>query len=57
MNYENTCAANYTYESGNSNDNILEHKLGAYESKACSIVSYILKNTNSDQFIVTKEQQ
>lgn len=57
MNYENTCAANYTYESRNTNDNILECKLGAYESKACSIVSYILNNINSDEFAVTKEQQ
>ncbi|WP_432722997.1 DUF4238 domain-containing protein [Staphylococcus equorum] len=57
MNYEKTCAANYTYESGNTNDNILERKLGFYESKACSIVNYILKNINSDQFTVTKEQE
>lgn len=48
---------NYTYESGNTNDNILERKLGVYESKACSIVNDILKKINSEQFTVTKEQQ
>ncbi|WP_228450604.1 MULTISPECIES: DUF4238 domain-containing protein [Staphylococcus] len=33
MNYEKICASNYTYESDNQVDNVLEHKLGKYESK------------------------
>ncbi|RIM84767.1 DUF4238 domain-containing protein [Staphylococcus xylosus] len=57
MSYEKICAANYTYESGDTNDNILERKLGVYESKACLIVNYILKNIDSEQFTITKEQQ
>lgn len=57
MNYEKICAANYTYESGDTNDNILERKLGVYESKACAIVNYILNNITSEQFTITKKQQ
>ncbi|MCH4475753.1 DUF4238 domain-containing protein [Staphylococcus haemolyticus] len=57
MKYENICVANYTYESGNTNDNILERKLGVYESKACPIVNYILNNIDLEQITITEEQQ
>ncbi len=51
MNYENTSAAKYAYENRNTNDNILKRKLKTYESKACLIVNYILKNTNSVELL------
>lgn len=51
MNYENTSAAKYAYENRNTNDNILKRKLKIYESKACLIVNYILKNTNSVELL------
>ncbi|HHJ7841362.1 TPA: DUF4238 domain-containing protein, partial [Streptococcus pyogenes] len=57
INYEKLCASNFSYESDDVVDNILENKLGVYEAKMGSIIDYILKNITSPDFTVTKEQQ
>lgn len=44
MNYEKICASNYTYESDDQVDNVLEHKLGKYESKIEPIIDNIINN-------------
>lgn len=56
-NYKNLCAYNYAYESSDSIDNILENKLGHFESKTCSIVNYILKNINPENLIINDEER
>ncbi|MCL6222069.1 DUF4238 domain-containing protein [Streptococcus dysgalactiae subsp. equisimilis] len=57
MNYETLCSSKYSYESDDNVDNILENKLGAYETKMGAIIDYILNNINATDFKVTKEQQ
>lgn len=57
MNYEKLCASNFSYESDDVVDNILENKLSNYESKMGAIVDYILNNLDATDFTVTKEQQ
>ncbi|WP_273450713.1 DUF4238 domain-containing protein [Streptococcus ferus] len=57
MNYEKICVSNYSYESDDGVDNILENKLAVYEEKMGSIIDYILKNITSPNFTVTNEQQ
>ena len=57
MNYEKVCATNYTYESSDKVDNILEHKLGIYESRIEPIIDHIIKNINSSDFSVSEEDQ
>lgn len=60
MNYEKICASNYSYESHNSIDNILENKLGTYESQMGTIIDNILNNVypnNLKNLKVTKKQQ
>jgi hypothetical protein len=56
-NYKDVCAYNYAYESSDSIDNILENKLGHFESKACSIVNYILKNIDPENLIINDEER
>lgn len=56
MNYESLCSSKYSYESDDNIDNILENKLGTYESKMGAIVDYILNNIEAIDFTVTKEQ-
>lgn len=57
MNYEKVCVTNYTYESADKVDNILEHKLGIYESRIDPIIDHIIKNINSSDFSVSEEDQ
>ena len=57
MNYEKICVSNYSYESDDVVDNILENKLAVYEEKMGSIIDYILKSITSPNFTVTNEQQ
>lgn len=57
MNYEKICASNYAYESEDQIDNILENKLGTYESKVIPIIDYIIENFDSPDFLVTKEDE
>ncbi|WP_436860792.1 DUF4238 domain-containing protein [Staphylococcus caeli] len=57
MSYENICAKNYTYESDEAIDNVLENKLSYYESKIEPIVDYILKNIDSNTLKISKQQQ
>ena len=44
MNYEKICASTYTYESDDQVDNVLEQKLGKYESKIEPIIDDIINN-------------
>ena len=57
MNYEKICASNYTYESDNQVDNVLEHKLGKYESKIEPIIDDIIKNCMTNKLSVSEEDQ
>ncbi|NYS48816.1 DUF4238 domain-containing protein [Streptococcus danieliae] len=64
LNYENICASNYSYESDDTIDNILENKLSRYEAKVSVIIGnilsrteHILKNFTEDTSIITEEQQ
>ena len=57
MNYEKLCVSNFSYESDDVVDNILENKLSTYESKMGAIIDYILNNITAEDFSVTKEQQ
>lgn len=57
MNYEKLCASNFSYESEDVVDNILENKLSTYEAKMGAIIDYILNNITTEDFTVTKEQQ
>ncbi|MDU3653317.1 DUF4238 domain-containing protein [Staphylococcus epidermidis] len=57
MNYEKICASNYTYESDDQVDNVLEHKLGKYESKIEPIIDDIIKNCMINKFSVSEEDQ
>lgn len=57
MNYERICASNCTYESDDQVDNVLEHKLGKYESKIEPIIDDIIKNYKTNNFSVSEEDQ
>ena len=57
MNYESTCFSNYTYESEDTPDNILENKLSYYEAQMGAVIIYILSHFMDEDFVVTKEQQ
>ncbi|MBE7355446.1 DUF4238 domain-containing protein [Staphylococcus haemolyticus] len=57
MNYEKTCYYHYTYESDDQVDNVLERKLGKYESKIEPIIDNIIKNYNTNNFSVSEEDQ
>lgn len=57
MNYEKICASNYTYESDDQVDNVLEHKLGKYESKIEPIIDNIINNYMKNNFSVSEEDQ
>lgn len=57
MNYERICDSNYTYESDDQVDNVLEHKLGKYESKIEPIIDNIIKNYKTNNFSVSEEDQ
>lgn len=57
MNYESTCFSNYTYESEDTPDNILENKLSYYEAQMGAVIKYILSHFMDEDFVVTKEQQ
>lgn len=57
MNYEKLCASNFSYESDDDVDNILENKLSTYEAKMGAIIDYILNNITTTDSTVTKEQQ
>ncbi|WP_270234845.1 DUF4238 domain-containing protein [Staphylococcus warneri] len=57
MNYEKLCASNYTYESDNQIDNVLERKLGMYESKIEPIIDNIIKNYKINNFSVSEKDQ
>ena len=56
MNYESTCFSNYTYESEDTPDNILENKLSYYEAQMGAVIKYILSHFMDEDFVVTKEQ-
>lgn len=56
-NYKDVCAYHHAYESSDGIDNILENKLGHFESKACSIVNYILKNIDPENLIINDKQR
>uniref|UniRef100_UPI000ABD245D DUF4238 domain-containing protein n=1 Tax=Staphylococcus aureus TaxID=1280 RepID=UPI000ABD245D len=43
MNYEKVCVATDAYETEDKVDNILENKLGVYESEIEKIIDYIIK--------------
>ncbi|HCU7193951.1 DUF4238 domain-containing protein [Staphylococcus epidermidis] len=57
MNYEKICASTYTYESDDQVDNVLEQKLGKYESKIEPIIDDIINNCMTNNFSVSKEDQ
>lgn len=57
MSYSKVCAKNNSYESDEVIDNILESKLGDYESQMGSIIDYILENIMSDELYISEEQQ
>ena len=57
MNYKKLCASNYSYESDDVVDNILENKLGVYEEEMGVIINYILNNITATDFTITKEKQ
>ncbi|MGS5449700.1 DUF4238 domain-containing protein [Staphylococcus haemolyticus] len=57
MNYKKICASNYTYESDDQVDNVLEHKLEKYESKIGPIIDDIIKNCMTNKFSVSEEAQ
>lgn len=57
MSYSKVCAKNNSYESDEVIDNILESKLGDYESQMGSIIDDILKNILSDEVYISEEQQ
>lgn len=57
MKYEKLCSSNYSYESTEVIDNILENKLSIYESKMGAIVDFIINNFQEDDFTVSEEQQ
>lgn len=57
MNYEKICASTYTYESDDQVDNVLEQKLGNYESKIEPIIDDIINNCMTNNFSVSKEDQ
>lgn len=57
MNYEKVCVSSDAYESEDRVDNILEHKLGKYESEIEKIVDYIIKNINSKSLDVSVNMQ
>ncbi|KAA3422725.1 DUF4238 domain-containing protein, partial [Streptococcus pneumoniae] len=54
MNYEKICASTYTYESDDQVDNVLEQKLGKYESKIEPIIDDIINNCMTNNFSVSK---
>lgn len=51
------CASTYTYESDDQVDNVLEQKLGKYESKIEPIIDDIINNCMTNNFSVSKEDQ
>ncbi|HCW9411797.1 TPA: DUF4238 domain-containing protein, partial [Staphylococcus aureus] len=53
MNYEKVCVATDAYETEDKVDNILEHKLGVYESEIEKIIDYIIKNIKSKDLDVS----
>ena len=57
VNYERLCFSDYSYESDDTIDNILENKLGHYEAKMGAIVNDILNHFSDEDFTVTREQQ
>lgn len=57
MKYEKICATNYAYESDEAVDNILEGKLGNYESKLGPIIEYIIENITSNDLSISERQQ
>lgn len=57
VNYERLCFSDYSYESDDTIDNILENKLGHYEAKMEAIVNDILNHFSDEDFTVTREQQ
>lgn len=57
MHYESTCFSNYTYESEDTADNILENKLSYYEARMGAVIKYILNHFIDEDFVVTKEKQ
>ncbi|RIO26770.1 DUF4238 domain-containing protein, partial [Staphylococcus saprophyticus] len=57
MKYEKICASNYTYESDDQVDNVLERKLGKYESKIEPIIDNIIKNYKLNNFSVSEKDQ
>lgn len=57
VNYERLCFLDYSYESDDTIDNILENKLGHYEAKMGAIVNDILNHFSDEDFTVTREQQ
>lgn len=57
MNYEKICASTYTYESDDQVDNVLEQKLGKYESKIEPIIDDIINNCMTNNFSVSKKDQ
>lgn len=57
MNYEKICASTYIYESDDQVDNVLEQKLGKYESKIEPIIDDIINNCMTNNFSVSKEDQ
>ena len=57
MNYEKVCVATDAYETEDKVDNILEHKLGVYESEIEKIIDYIIKNIKSKDLDVSENMQ
>lgn len=64
LNYENIGASNYSYESNDTIDNILENRLSHYEAKVSVIIGnilskteHMLKNFTKDTSIITEEEQ
>ncbi|HDD7305407.1 TPA: DUF4238 domain-containing protein [Staphylococcus aureus] len=57
MNYEKVCVATDAYETEDKVDNILEHKLGVYESEIEKIIDYIIENIKSKGLDVSENMQ
>ncbi len=57
MNYEKVCVATDAYETEDKVDNILENKLGVYESEIEKIIDYIIKNIKSKDLDVSVNMQ
>ena len=55
LNYENICHKNYTYETCDIRDNILENELSKYEGEFSRVVDYILKNIFSKEFEISDD--